>query len=291
MNPERSVMAAAHDTRARRWQQIDWTPDLPGGFLVPEAYYRFTHLDDLPLEQRIWLNRLALCFTCEQFVNFEQLLIAYLERHAARLGPVSDSLPRRFILEEQIHIEAFYQLLEKVRPDLYPTRTLQFIPWSRLDALVVRLAPVVSFFLMAELLEEVTLHIPVALEEGLERTFPPVYDVMALHAKEERSHVGIDAHILNHARSTRTSWRFGLEMMLCLVLLLYLDLRIKFAWRRAVRQCAREAGIDARLQRRLFKKPNARADVLGVQSFIARMRKVDRPGAGVVCAILERQVR
>src|SRR6185503_15534188 len=183
---------------------------------------------------RVRLNHLAVCFSCELFIHFERYLIAYLERHGERA--MSRRARDRFAAEERAHIEAFYRLLRAIRPDLYRGRSLRFLGWGRRDDLLVLATPTVSFFLLAALFEEITLFVPLVMEEQLAQSFRPVLEVMRLHAEEERCHVRLDERVLAAERTRRASWRIGGEVLLVLPLLGYLDRAVRAGWRRAVDQ-------------------------------------------------------
>jgi len=130
---------------AGRWAAIAWSQPVPADFLIPEHHYRLEG-SGLGPAQRIRLNHLAVCFSCELFIHFERYLIAYLERHGERA--MARLARDRFAAEERAHIEAFYRLLRAIRPDLYPGRSLRFLGWGRRDDLLVLATPTVSFFLL-----------------------------------------------------------------------------------------------------------------------------------------------
>ena len=271
-----------------RWAEIDWSAPVPADFLIPEHHYR---LEDggLGRAQRIRLNHLAVCFSCELFIHFERYLIAYLERHGER------AMPRRardrFVAEERAHVEAFHRLLGAIRPDLYPGRRLRFLDWGRRDDLLIAATPVVSFFLLAALFEEITLYVPVVMEERLAQSFRPVLEVMQLHAEEERSHVRLDERVLAAERARRPGWRIGGEVLLVLPLLCYLDRAVRSGWRRAVDQFAGEEGIGEAERQRLLDRSGSRSDQLGMTSFAGKLRASGLTGGGLVARVIEAQSR
>ncbi|HEU5058231.1 MAG TPA: diiron oxygenase [Kofleriaceae bacterium] len=273
---------------AGRWAEIDWAAPVPADYLIPEHHYRL--LDGgLTRGQRIRLNHLAVCFSCELFIHFEHYLIGYLERHGER------AMPRRardrFVAEERAHVEAFYRLLAAIRPDLYPGRALRFLDRGRLDDLLIAATPTVSFFLLAALFEEITLHVPVVMEEQLAQSFRTVLDVMRLHADEERSHVKLDERVLAAERARRPGWQIGGEVLLVLPLLYYLDRAVTAGWRRAVDQFAGEESIGEAERQRLLGRPGSRSDLLGMASFAGKLRASGLAGAGLVARVIEAQAR
>ena len=65
----------------RRWEELDWTSPIPEASLViPEAHYMDLTALGLTSDQRLKLNRLFACFTCELFIHFEEYVIRHLER-------------------------------------------------------------------------------------------------------------------------------------------------------------------------------------------------------------------
>jgi hypothetical protein len=278
----------AEPALAGRWADIDWRAPVPADFLIPEHHYRLER-SGLGPAQRVRLNHLAVCFSCELFIHFEQYLIAYLERHGERA--MSRRARDRFVAEERAHIEAFHRLLGAIRPDLYPGRSLRFLDWGRLDDLLVAATPTVSFFLLAALFEEITLFVPVVMEERLAQSFRPVLDVMRLHADEERSHVKLDQRVLAAERKRRPGWRIGGEVLLVLPLLYYLDRAVRGGWRRAVDRFAAEESIGEAERQRLLARPGSRSDVLGMASFAGKLRASGLAGGALVARVIEAQAR
>jgi hypothetical protein len=164
--------------------------------------------------QRVRLNHLSVRFSCESFVHFERYVIEYLQRYPERLGPLPEKLVRRFVDEELLHVEAFYLALEKLSPELNAGRRLHMHHWGWVDRLLLRVSPVLSFFLMAALFEEMTLYVPVVMDERPEESYAPLHEVMRLHAKEERGHVAIDERVLAHGASTQPRWLVWLQVVL-----------------------------------------------------------------------------
>ncbi|WP_437769054.1 LysE family transporter [Sorangium sp. So ce281] len=116
------AVAPAHAAVRRRWDRIDWTrPIPPGALVIPEAHYMDVAGLGLTERQRVAINRLFTCFTCELFIHFEGYVIRYLERSAHRAPYLSAPVVARFVAEERTHAEMFRRLLHRLRPDLYPT--------------------------------------------------------------------------------------------------------------------------------------------------------------------------
>jgi hypothetical protein len=271
-----------------RWAAIDWSRPVPADFLIPEHHYRLSG-SGLTRAQRVRLNHLAVCFSCELFIHFERYLVAYLERHGERT--MSRRARDRFAAEERAHIEAFHRLLRAIRPDLYPGRSLRFLDWGPLDDLLVAATPTVSFFLLAALFEEITLFVPVVMEERLAESFRPVLEVMRLHAEEERRHVRLDERVLSAERKRRSPWRIGSEVLLVLPLLCYMDRAVRTGWRRAVDHFAGEVVIGEAERQRLLARPGSRSDVLGMASFAGKLRASGLAGGSLVARVLEAQAR
>ncbi len=279
---------SAETNLAGRWAAISWSMPVPADFLIPEHHYRLVD-SGLTRAQRVRLNHLAVCFSCELFIHFERYLIAYLERHGERA--MSRRARDRFAAEERAHVEAFHRLLRAIRPDLYPGRSLRFLDWGWPDDLLVAATPTVSFFLLAALFEEITLFVPVVMEERLAQTFRPVLEVMQLHADEERCHVRLDERVLAAERRRRAPWRVGGEVLLVLPLLCYLDHAVRTGWRRAVDHFAGEVVIGEAERQRLLARPGSRSDVLGMASFAGKLRASGLAGGALVARVLEGQAR
>lgn len=272
-----------------RWEAIDWGQPVPRDFLVPEHQYQIVHVGRLDRAARIHLNHLAVCFSCEQAIHLERVLIAYLERCRGALRTVPERHFVRFIAEERRHIEAFFDVLQKVRPDLYPTRELRLLRWTAREAALVRATPLVAFFLVAALFEECTLYIPDVMDERPEESFAIVRDVMRAHAREERGHVAIDERALAELGAAPRPW-VAAQALSSLVLIAYVDHLVKVAWRRTVAQAARELGLAAADARALLVRRGSRSDLLGVAAFATRLRAMPLPGARALAAILARAV-
>jgi hypothetical protein len=282
---------ARNSAYAERWQAIDCAGPVPAEFIVPEHHYRLANVAGLSPEARIRLNHLAVCFTCELFIHFERYVIRYLEDYRHRVDGCPDRHLDRFVTEERVHTEAFYRLLEMIRPDLYPTRTLRFMQWSALDDWMLRVAPPVSFFVLASLFEEITLFVPDVMEERPDQSYAPVFEIMQLHAKEERGHIALDTRVLGFARKHQPAWKVGAQMMWSMPLLACADLITRRAWRSAAELFADEEGLSSDQLDALLSRPASKSDVLGISSFAGKMRASGLAGAGLVASIIERQAK
>lgn len=286
-------MSAARDSPVRlRWEAIDWSAPLAVGAVIPERHYM--SLDGLGLEpsQRVALNRLMACFTCELFVHFEAYVIRYLERGAARLGDLAPAAVGRFVEEEVLHSEMFERLMAKLRGDLYPAPGgRRFLRWVRADDLALWLAPSTTFFLLAWLFEEITLFVPEAMAEAPEQSCPTVRAVMELHARDERAHVALDAHALARADARRPRALSWLMAALALPLLAYVDWRVRRAWRRLVGHAAGELQLSATQAARIAARGPTRSDVLGMRSFSEQLAQSGLAGAKLVAWVLDRELR
>ena len=248
---------------------------------------------DLPLDRavRIRFNHFAVRFTCEMFIYFEHSIIEYMRRHRARLrNLVKESHRVRFIEEEKKHTDAFYRLLFLLRPDLYDTRDVHFLKPSRWDRLLLFLTPPATFFIMAELFEEMTIFVPAVMAERPEHSFAPVYEVMKLHAEEELGHVRIDTQALEIARERAPGWIFGAQALWSLPLMLYAELKLRSCWKKAVGKFAAEENLTPEQAKLLVRKPS-RSDILGFESFLEKKQGAEMPGLRILCAILKKVIR
>lgn len=271
------------------WGRIDWSPPVPDHFLIPEHHYRMRgDCSFLTPEQRVRLNHLAVRFSCESFVHFERYVIEYLERYPARLGPLPERRVRCFIDEERVHVDAFYAALERLRPELHSGRRLQMHRWSWTDRLLLRLSPSVTFFLLAALFEEMTLYVPVVMDERPEESYPPLHEVMRLHAREERGHVALDERVLAHAAKEQPRWRVALQVLLMLGVMACVGMKMNRAWKRGVERFARDEGLTARQRRALQGKRLSTSDEMGVRAFSKRLASSPLCGAGLLRAVLDR---
>jgi hypothetical protein len=271
------------------WGRIDWATPVPPGFLIPEHHYRMRRdCGFLTEAQRARLNHLSVRFSCESFIHFERYVIEYLERYPHRLGPLPEKLVRRFIDEEHVHVAAFWAALETVRPDLHGGKRLRMHRWTWVDRLLMRVAPTVSFFLLAALFEEMTLFVPVVMDERPEQSWPPLHEAMRLHAKEERGHVAIDERVLAHAARTQPRWSVAAQALLSLLLMRCVQGKMDAAWARGVADFAREEGLSGAQRRALLGKRLSLSDELGMKSFLEKLRTSPLPGAGLLRAVLSR---
>jgi predicted metal-dependent hydrolase len=279
----------------RRWERIDWEAPLPPGFVVAEANYMDVDRLGLTEPQRIALNRLFACFTCELFIHFERYVILYLQRSAHRVPTLARALIDRFIAEEVIHTEAFRRLLHRLRPDLYPgadeSTRLRFLQWTGSDDLALKLAPAGTFFLLAWLFEEITLFMPDALDTRPEQCAALVTEVMRLHAREEQPHVAIDARVLSQLTERGRALSAAVQILLTLPLLVYVNTKIQKAGRRFVELAASELSLSAQQQRSIRDRGLTLSERWGMQSFARKLEDTDLVGAGLLCWALRRELR
>ncbi len=280
----------SRDSRSERaWAAIDWSPAVPWAELIDADHYAVDGLAALTPAQRIRFSQLATCHTCELFIHFERYLVEYVERHAATL-PGSPGRWRRFVAEERRHVAAFARLLAVIRPDLYPGGGQRFMAWGLADDLLVRAVRPVPFFLLAALFEEITLWVPRLLAEAPVH-YAPLFEVMALHADEERGHIALDKHVLRDAIEREPRWRLRADVWTVLPLLVHCDRRARAGWRRMTAALAREAGLDDATRRALEVRGASASDRAGMTSFAAQLRGLALPDAGALATLLERLAR
>lgn len=289
---ERSTRIAA--AVRERWDRLDWTAAIPEALVIPEAHY----MDMAPLGLREWqrvrLNRLLACFTCELFIHFEGYVIAYLERWPERVPSLPRPLVTRFIAEERVHAEMFHRLLARLRPDLYDAgehARRRFLRWSASDDLALRLAPPGTFFLLAWLFEEITLMLPEVLAMAPGECSSLLADVMHLHAEEERPHVAIDERVLNQLIRGGPRWRVGAHTALALPLLAYVGGKVKHAWTALVAHADIEVALSSSQRRRLLARGPSLSDRLGIESFTRKLERRDLDAAPLLSWALRRELR
>jgi hypothetical protein len=269
------------------WGAIQFPPAPVDRFVAPEDHWPAFAAVPMSLAQRVAMNNLALRFSCEMVAHFEQYVVDYLEGQSARFrGALSDRARSRFATDERNHISGFLRLLAALRPSAYPEPRLAFFRWDFWDRAVVRWAPAVTFFVATDLLEEMFLHVHTAMDEQPEQTFAPAREVMALHAREEMRHLGWDEQVITARRASLSRWRFALEALASLLIVLLVDVKTARAWRRAVRAQAGEMGLTRAQERALARKRLSRSDVMGLEAFIERRRRKPFPGSRLLCAVL-----
>jgi len=274
--------------KATAWDAIDYAPAPPERLVAPEAHWPFVAEVEMTAAQRVAMNRLALRFSCEMVAHFERYIVDYLEQHRDRLGgTLSARAAQVFADDERRHVGGFLRLLRALEPGEYPGDALAFFRWSALDAAVVRLAPAVTFFVATELLEEMFLHLHHDLEEHPEDALPLARAVMALHAREEKSHLAMDDRVIRGRRAAMPAWRFALEAVASLAIVLVVDRKTQRAWRRAIAERAARLGLSDAQARRLAQKRLSRSDVRGMRAWIERRRREPFPGSRLLCAALE----
>lgn len=286
------------------WDGLDWSSlvcqpgQLPADFLIPERHYASVEQLGLNRDQRLALNRLLTCFTCELFVHFEHYVITYLERHANRVAFLPREHVSRFVHEEKLHVRAFERLLQQVHPQLYGTEPVapdqalqrQFLRWDAGDDRAINLAPPLTFFLLAWLFEEVTLFVPAAwTKDGGGRT-SLVRQIMVLHAREERGHVDIDRRVLATLGKGGFAPRVLAQTLLTLPLLVYVDRKVAKAWPHLVARAVAELGLDQSAARKLRSRVPTLSDRLGIASFARQLAQSEIAGGGLLGWILSKSV-
>jgi len=283
------VITSSAPTRPRvdPWGEIEFSPAPIDRFVAPEDHWPAFAAVPMSLAQRMAMNNLALRFSCEMVAHFERYVVEYLEGQSARFrGALSERARSKFAEDERNHINGFLRLLAALRPSAYPEPKLAFFRWDFWDRLVVRWAPAVTFFVATDMLEEMFLHVHTVMDECPEQTFGPAREVMALHAHEEVRHLGWDEQVISARRTSLSRWRFALEAVASLLIVLLVDVKTARAWRRAVRAQAAEMGLTAAQTRSLARKRLSRSDVMGLEAFIERRRRKPFPGSRLLCAIL-----
>ncbi|HZN91880.1 MAG TPA: hypothetical protein VFB81_04225 [Myxococcales bacterium] len=279
--------------RPSPWDEIDYSVPLPEGFVMPEHHWpALAEATFLTPPQRIRANRAALSFSCEMFIQCETYVITYLEERRRRIGGlVPDTALDRFVAEEREHIEAFYRLLDTLNGGRYGDRKLKLMRWTFWDRLMLWLAPPVSLFTIAALFEEMSLPVPAVMDERPDQSYAPVRAVMDLHAKEEKFHIHLDDRALERSQGRLPRWLYALQLWLALPLMAYVDGVLARAWRRAMKDFAAAERLPAGEARRLLRRRPSRSDVLGIESFIAKMGSRPLPGSRLFAAVLATAIR
>jgi hypothetical protein len=277
--------------RVSTWEAIEYAAAPSDAFVACEAHWPFIAEVPMTREQRIALNKLALRFSCEMVAHFERYIVEYLEQHRERLhGALSERAAAVFAADERAHIAGFVRLLRALEPAEYREERLAFFRWSAWDRAVVRLAPAVTFFVAADLLEEMFLHLHHDMEDHADATLPLARTVMALHAREEKSHLAMDERVLRARREQLPRWRFAIEAVASLLIIAVVDRITGRAWRDAVGARAESLGLTAEQHEQLARKRLSRSDVRGIRAWIAR-RRDGFPGSRIVTSILGRAVK
>lgn len=268
------------------WASINYGAAVPDDFLVPEFHWPGLMNGSLTLEQRIRLNHFATYFMCEMFIHFERSIIDYMQLHrAVILNHLSEKQVNRFIDEELDHVHAFETLARMIRPDLYSTEPRFLVP-TLLDSLVVKHTPLSPFLAMAALFEEMTLFVCTVMEEDPTQSWQPALDVMQLHAREERGHIGMDRIVIEGSVARRGRFRTRIEMAALLPLVAYSDARVARAWRKAAAFFAKEEALPKAQAAKIAQKGMSRSDILGMRSFVEKNRQRSVPGTSLLCLAL-----
>lgn len=285
--------ASSLSRRALAWHAIDYSEPAPSDqFVAPEDHWPAFAATPLTLQQRYGMNNLALRFSCEMVAHFEQYIVEYLETRSARLaGALSPRAAAMFADDERVHIHGFLRLLAALKPDAYRESRLALFRWGFWDRLVVRWSPAITFFVAADLLEEMFLHLHTVMEKQPEQSLPAARAVMALHARDEQSHLAMDDLVIRK-RGARM-WRpwFALQAIASVLILLVVDLKTKRAWKRALHAHAAELGLSRAETKALARKQLSVSDLMGLEAFIARRRERPFPGSRLLCWVLARSLR
>lgn len=273
---------------ASAWESLDWEPGDPVAPL-PLAHYPQLESAPVDLETKRALGRLFSCFTCELFIHFEGYVIDYLARFPERAGDVPRVALLRFTHEEEVHRDAFRRLLPRLRPDLYAAESPRFLLPTRGERWVLARLSGVSFFLLAMLFEEITLFVPEVIARAeSEPCSALLRQVMDLHARDERGHVGLDERVLRRAGRAQGRARTLWQVLLTLPALWYLDRQIARAFRSMVAHAERELDLEPAARRHLAKRCPTESDRLGVLSFAAKLPGLGLPGARLLGRTLRR---
>jgi hypothetical protein len=157
-----------------------------------------------------------------------------------------------------------------------------------LDSLVVRLAPALTFFVATDLLEEMFYHVHTIMEEQPKQSFGPERQVMALHAREEKSHLSMDARVIRERLRTVSPLRFALESWASLLILWVVDYKVSRAWRRGLRLHRLSLGLSKKEAKAIQNKQLSRSDTLGSERFLERWTEGKYPGGRVLESSLRR---
>jgi hypothetical protein len=277
-------------TPSSAWSAIDWSQAVPPGLALPLSHYPQLEQSGFDRDVQLGLARLATCFSCELFIHFEGYLIDYLSRYPERVPMLSRRALERFVEEERVHSAAFGRLLSKLRPDLYPCGEPIFLIRRPVEDWVLsRLSPT-TFFLLAMLFEEITLFVPEAMRAAPEDCSELVRQVMSLHARDERGHVGLDATTLRKLGQGQPRWRTRASVCATLPVLWFVDRQVERGWRRGVERARFELGLSRKQQRYLLRRQPTQSDRWGVESFVEKLGRLGLPGGGLVCRALTAQL-
>jgi hypothetical protein len=296
-DPSHAIHKATRTERPevrRRWEALDWSTTIPEATTaLPERHYLDLSSLGLSEVQRSRLNRAFACFTCELFIHFEGYVIAYLKRRTGKIPGLPEALVQRFLHEEEIHSEMFFRLLHRLDPARYPDERalLRYLRWGVSDDIALKLAPLGAFFLLAWLFEEITLFMPQVIEEAREPCDPLVAGVMRLHAREELPHVALDARVLEHLTRELPQWHASVHSALALPLLVYVDGKVRRAWRRLVAEESAALRLTAVQRGTLLERGPSQSDKLGMESFLEKLQGSGLAGSGLVSWVLSRELR
>ncbi len=274
------------------WDLVFAPMDIFRKYLIPEHHWPALQKSSLSIDDRIRLNHFLTYFMCEMFIHFEKLIIQYMQFHRNKiLLHASEKQIDRFIQEEESHIKGFESLAFKLRPDLFTDRNPRFLAINSSDQMVIRHTSMLPFFMMAALFEEMTLFIPTVMEENLDDSSAPVLELMRYHAKEEKSHIGIDRKIVMGTIQTQSKLKSNWEMQSLLPLVVYSNLRVENAWKKASIFFSQERGLTKKQSKEIVSKGLSKSDQMGMQSYI--QKNIDKPilGNGILCFVLKQLLK
>lgn len=271
------------------WDAIEYAPPAADRFVAPEDHWPEFAEAGLTRPQRIAINNLALRFSCEMVAHFERYVVEYLETRRPRLrGALSDRAAQRFADDEREHIRGFLRLLAALAPEAYQEPQLRFFRWTLWDRMVLWFAPAVSFFVATDVLEEMFLHLHTVMEEQPHESLPAAREVMALHAREEKSHLAMDDRVIRQRGQRMWRWWFAVQAVASLAILVLVDRKTSRGWTRTVRAQASALGLTRAQTRLLERKHLSRSDIMGLRAFIARRTARPFPGSRLLCWMLAR---
>lgn len=278
--------------QSKDWDNLFASISINDSFLVPEHHWPKLQKSSLGKAERILLNHFLTYFMCEMFIHFEKLIIQYMEIHREQiLLHVTAKQIDRFIQEEKGHIQGFESLARKLRPDLFMKNQPMFLQVSPSDEKVILNTPIISFFMMAALFEEMTLFVPTVMEENLKEASAPVLELMQFHAKEEKSHIGIDRKIVTSLSLKQSKWKTHWEMQSLLPLVVYSNTRVEKAWKQAAEFIAKELKLNKKQTQEISSKGLSKSDALGMRSYIQKNQEKPISGNGMLCFVLKQLLK
>jgi hypothetical protein len=282
--------------RLSSWDTIDFAAPLSTGLAAPAHHWPAFRRLDVPAPVGVALNHLAMRFSCHMFVFFETFLIRWMELHFDDVaGAIAPEAARRFIEEERAHARAFDALALRFGAAGAGAGgaggAASPLLWTRFDEWLIRRAPVVTLVALIALFEEMTIPVVDVIDDDPASADPVVREVMHLHARDERSHVGLNLRILKSEAERLSPLLFVPLLYLSLPLMRYVDAKMVGGWTRLVEPFARAHGFTAQQTRAVVDRGMSRSDALGIASFLVKYDKARLPGSGLFRAIIERTTR